>query len=319
MFSDNWYLIEGPGQPSALLLLGRLVQLALLGISGIAGYLCVRRWGLAVAIGGALPIVWLAASTLFDLTDTPVGPGLRQPGRGRDRAARRDDHRRQRGGGDRHPGGRRGLRPERRASAVRQNVQRDHDRVALRQHRRRRSRDPRRRRRRQRRHGARLRRRRAHDAARGGRARGVRASDGACRSRSPAAPPPTPCRSSALCPPWGAVLCHETAHILNSECGVDIAARRRCRDPRRRRAPTSASRPTSLHDSARQRSVGAIRTTRSRRCCRSRSRPTWARSTRSRRSPPSSPIASERGSARPHRRGPRRQRAGWRSTARPPT
>ncbi|MEP7202441.1 MAG: beta-eliminating lyase-related protein [Ilumatobacteraceae bacterium] len=25
---------------------------------------------------------------------------------------------------------------------------------------------------------------------------------------------------SALCPPWGAVLCHETAHILRSECGA---------------------------------------------------------------------------------------------------
>lgn len=25
---------------------------------------------------------------------------------------------------------------------------------------------------------------------------------------------------SALCPPWGAVLCHETAHVLNSECGA---------------------------------------------------------------------------------------------------
>ena len=27
VFSDNWYLIEGPGQPSALLMVGRLVQL----------------------------------------------------------------------------------------------------------------------------------------------------------------------------------------------------------------------------------------------------------------------------------------------------
>lgn len=80
VFSDNWYLREGPGEPSALLLLGRLVQLALLAISGIAGYLCVRRWGLSVAIGGALPIVWLAASTLFDLTDTPVGPAFANPG-----------------------------------------------------------------------------------------------------------------------------------------------------------------------------------------------------------------------------------------------
>jgi threonine aldolase len=25
---------------------------------------------------------------------------------------------------------------------------------------------------------------------------------------------------AALCPPWGAVLCHETAHLLNSECGA---------------------------------------------------------------------------------------------------
>ncbi len=25
---------------------------------------------------------------------------------------------------------------------------------------------------------------------------------------------------SALCPPWGAVLCHDSAHILNSECGA---------------------------------------------------------------------------------------------------
>ena len=80
IFSDNWYLREGPGEPSALLLLGRLVQLALLGVSGIAGYLCVRRWGLSMAIGGALPIVWLAASTLFDLTDTPVGPAFANPG-----------------------------------------------------------------------------------------------------------------------------------------------------------------------------------------------------------------------------------------------
>jgi hypothetical protein len=80
VFSDNWYLIEGPGQPPALLLIGRLVQLALLAVTGIVGYLCVRRWGLAVAIGGALPIVWLAASTLFDLTDTPVGPAFTNPG-----------------------------------------------------------------------------------------------------------------------------------------------------------------------------------------------------------------------------------------------
>src|SRR6185295_14916193 len=25
---------------------------------------------------------------------------------------------------------------------------------------------------------------------------------------------------AALCPPWGSVLCHETAHIIQSECGA---------------------------------------------------------------------------------------------------
>ena len=39
-------------------------------------------------------------------------------------------------------------------------------------------------------------------------------------SRSSVAPRPTRSRSAALCPPWGSVLCHETAHILQSECGA---------------------------------------------------------------------------------------------------
>jgi hypothetical protein len=80
IFSDNWYKIESPGQPSALLLGGRLVQLALFAISGLVGYLCVRRWGLGLAVGGALPIVWLAVSSLFELTDNPIGPAYRNPG-----------------------------------------------------------------------------------------------------------------------------------------------------------------------------------------------------------------------------------------------
>jgi hypothetical protein len=79
-FGDNWYMIEGSGEPSSMLLAGRLVQLALLLASGVLGYLCVRRWGLGLAIGGALPIVWLAISALFGLTDNPIGPGYRNPG-----------------------------------------------------------------------------------------------------------------------------------------------------------------------------------------------------------------------------------------------
>ncbi len=79
-FTDNWYIGDGPGDPSAMLLVGRLVQLGMLLVAGLVGFLSVRRWGLGVAIGGALPSLWLAVSTLFDLTDDPAGPGWRNPG-----------------------------------------------------------------------------------------------------------------------------------------------------------------------------------------------------------------------------------------------
>lgn len=80
IFSDNWYLIEGVGEASALLLVGRLVQLGLLLIGGVVGFLSVRRWGLGLAIGASLPGLWLVSSTLLDLTDRPVGLGFRNPG-----------------------------------------------------------------------------------------------------------------------------------------------------------------------------------------------------------------------------------------------
>jgi hypothetical protein len=63
-----------------MLLAGRLVQLGLLLLAGVIGFLSVRRWGLGLAIGGSVPIVWLGISTLFELTTRPVGPGFRNPG-----------------------------------------------------------------------------------------------------------------------------------------------------------------------------------------------------------------------------------------------
>lgn len=81
-FTDNWYITEGPGNPSAMLLVGRLVQLGFVLIAGLVGFLSVRRWGLGVAIGGALPTIWLAISVLFDITENPAGPGWRNPGAG---------------------------------------------------------------------------------------------------------------------------------------------------------------------------------------------------------------------------------------------
>lgn len=80
VFSDNWYLVEGVGEASALLLVGRLVQLGLFLIGGVIGFLSVRRWGLGLAIGVSLPAIWLVVSTLFELTDDPAGLGWQNPG-----------------------------------------------------------------------------------------------------------------------------------------------------------------------------------------------------------------------------------------------
>ena len=80
IFSDNWYLIEGPGQASALLLVGRLVQLGLFVTGGVVGFLSVRRWGLGLAVGSTLPAIWLVISTLFEITDDPVGLGWQNRG-----------------------------------------------------------------------------------------------------------------------------------------------------------------------------------------------------------------------------------------------
>ncbi len=80
VFGDNWYLSSAPGSPPALLLLARLVQLGLLAVSGVVGFLVVRRWGLGLAIGGALPAIWMAGSRLMSISADPIGPGVLNPG-----------------------------------------------------------------------------------------------------------------------------------------------------------------------------------------------------------------------------------------------
>jgi hypothetical protein len=46
----------------------------------VVGFLQVRRWGLGVAIGGMLPVLWLAVTSLLELGDSPVGPAFTNPG-----------------------------------------------------------------------------------------------------------------------------------------------------------------------------------------------------------------------------------------------
>jgi len=82
VISDNWYVNDAPGSVPAMLLTGRLIQLALIAFTGVVGFLSVRRWGLGLALGGTFPAIWLVVSTVFDLDRRPVGPGYANPGSG---------------------------------------------------------------------------------------------------------------------------------------------------------------------------------------------------------------------------------------------
>lgn len=80
VISDNWYVSDRPGDPAAMLVAMRLVQLGLFAIGGVVGFLSVRRWGLGVATGATLSTIWLGVSALFEIGNSPVGPGFRNPG-----------------------------------------------------------------------------------------------------------------------------------------------------------------------------------------------------------------------------------------------
>ena len=56
------------------------VQLGLLALCGAVGCLLVRRWGLGLAIGGAVSTGWLLVTAATERTDDPIGPGYANPG-----------------------------------------------------------------------------------------------------------------------------------------------------------------------------------------------------------------------------------------------
>jgi hypothetical protein len=79
-FGNNWSSAGGTFDQPTAYLAGRLAQVVLLALAGVIGFLQVRRWGLGVAIGGMLPVLWLAATTLLELGNSPVGPASANPG-----------------------------------------------------------------------------------------------------------------------------------------------------------------------------------------------------------------------------------------------
>ncbi len=62
-----------------LYFVGRAVQLGLLALCGVVGFLLVRRWGLGLAIGGAVAAAWLLVTAATQQTADPIGPGYANP------------------------------------------------------------------------------------------------------------------------------------------------------------------------------------------------------------------------------------------------
>ncbi|MGI9031503.1 MAG: zinc-ribbon domain-containing protein [Ilumatobacteraceae bacterium] len=58
---------------------GRAVQLGLLALCGVVGFLLVRRWGLGLAIGSAVAAGWMLVTAATDQTVSPIGPGYANP------------------------------------------------------------------------------------------------------------------------------------------------------------------------------------------------------------------------------------------------
>lgn len=75
----NWSSAPGTDVPT-LLIVGRFVQLGLLLLCGVFGFLLVRRYGLGLAIGGTIGVGWMVLTTATEQTDAPIGPALYNPG-----------------------------------------------------------------------------------------------------------------------------------------------------------------------------------------------------------------------------------------------
>ena len=71
-FSVN-FGVDGP--PTALFA-GRLVQVGLLGVGVMVGFLLVRRYGLGLVAGSLSVPTWMWITTLADVGDAPVGVGV---------------------------------------------------------------------------------------------------------------------------------------------------------------------------------------------------------------------------------------------------
>ena len=56
------------------------MQLGLLALCGVIGFLLVRRFGLGLAVGSAVAAGWMLATAATEQTLSPIGPAYENPG-----------------------------------------------------------------------------------------------------------------------------------------------------------------------------------------------------------------------------------------------
>ena len=75
----NWSSAPGADVPTAWFA-ARFVQLGLLLLCGVFGFLLVRRYGLGLAIGGTICAGWLVLTAATEQTELPIGLAVGNPG-----------------------------------------------------------------------------------------------------------------------------------------------------------------------------------------------------------------------------------------------
>lgn len=75
----TWSSVPGTDVPT-LFLVARFVQLGLLMLCGVFGFLLVRRYGLGLAIGATIGVGWMTVTTATEQTIAPIGPAIANPG-----------------------------------------------------------------------------------------------------------------------------------------------------------------------------------------------------------------------------------------------
>lgn len=79
-FADNFRSVDPMRDLPAAFFAGRLGQVGLIALAGVAGMLIVRSYGLGLAVGGVSVSVWLWVSSLAEIGSDPVGIAYRNPG-----------------------------------------------------------------------------------------------------------------------------------------------------------------------------------------------------------------------------------------------